>query len=100
MRKTDWRPFAALMIAAALVRFATIDVQSYWFDEALTAKLLRLPLGDMLSQLPRDRIDAIIESLPVPRYAQPDDIFNVLDFFASDRSSYITAQTVFLGGVN
>lgn len=52
MRKTDWRPFAALMLAAALVRFATIDVQSYWFDEALTAKLLRLPLGDMLSQLP------------------------------------------------
>ena len=52
MRKTDWRPFAALMIAAAALRFATIDVQSFWFDEALTAKLLRLPLGEMLSQLP------------------------------------------------
>ena len=55
---------------------------------------------DMLAQLPRETIDGIIESLPVPRYAEPDDIFNVVDFFASDRSSYVTAQTVFLGGVN
>jgi 3-oxoacyl-[acyl-carrier protein] reductase len=55
---------------------------------------------DMLAQLPRERIDAIIDALPVPRYAEPDDIFNVVDFFASDRSSYITAQTVFLGGIN
>lgn len=55
---------------------------------------------DMLNQLPREKIDAIIESLPVPRYAEPDDIFNVVDFFASDRSSYVTAQTVFLGGIN
>jgi 3-oxoacyl-[acyl-carrier protein] reductase len=55
---------------------------------------------DMLAQLPRERIDAIIEQLPVPRYAEPDDIFNVIDFFASDRSSYVTAQTIFLGGVN
>lgn len=55
---------------------------------------------DMLNQLPRERIDAIIEALPVPRYAEPDDIFNVVDFFASERSSYITAQTVFLGGIN
>lgn len=55
---------------------------------------------DMLAQLPREKIDAIIEALPVPRYAEPDDICNVIDFFASDRSSYVTAQTVFLGGVN
>lgn len=56
--------------------------------------------SDMLSQLPREKIDEIIKNLPVPRYAQVDDICNVLDFFASDRSSYITAQTVFLGGIN
>ena len=55
---------------------------------------------DMLAQLPRETIDGIIENLPVPRYAEPDDIFNVVDFFASDRSSYVTAQTVFLGGIN
>jgi 3-oxoacyl-[acyl-carrier protein] reductase len=56
--------------------------------------------SDMLAQLPEDKIAAVIAGLPLPRFAEPDDILNVLDFFASDRSSYITAQTVFLGGVN
>lgn len=56
--------------------------------------------SDMLSQLPRDKIEAIIAGLPVPRFSQADDILNVIDFFASERSSSITAQTVFLGGVN
>ena len=56
--------------------------------------------SDMLAQLPREKIDAIIAGLPVPRFARPEDICNVVDFFASDRSDYITAQTIFLGGVN
>jgi 3-oxoacyl-[acyl-carrier protein] reductase len=56
--------------------------------------------SDMLAQLPRDKIDAIIANLPVPRFAEASDILNVVDFFASEASGYITAQTVFLGGVN
>lgn len=56
--------------------------------------------SDMLAQLPRDKIEAIIAQLPIPRFAQIDDILNVIDFFAMERSSYITAQTVFIGGVN
>jgi len=55
---------------------------------------------DMLSQLPREKINAVIAGLPIDRYATADDILNVIDFFSSERSSYITAQTVFLGGVN
>jgi len=55
---------------------------------------------DMLSQLPRDKIDQIIAGLPVPRFAEPADILNAIDFFASEASSYITAQTLYLGGVN
>ena len=45
-------------------------------------------------------LDAVIAELPIPRYATERDIFNVIDFFASDDSDYITAQTVFLGGVH
>lgn len=56
--------------------------------------------SDMLSQLPRDKVEAIIKGLPISRLATADDILNVVDFFISDRSSYITAQTVWLGGVN
>jgi 3-oxoacyl-[acyl-carrier protein] reductase len=54
----------------------------------------------MLRQLPREKVDAVIARLPMPRYAVDDDVLNVIDFFASERSGYITAQTMFLGGVN
>jgi 3-oxoacyl-[acyl-carrier protein] reductase len=56
--------------------------------------------SDMLRQLPRDKVEAIIARLPLPRFAEADDILNVVDFLASERSAYITAQTIFLGGVN
>jgi 3-oxoacyl-[acyl-carrier protein] reductase len=55
---------------------------------------------DMLQQLPRNKIEAVVAGLPLPRFATPDDILNVVDFFASERSSYITGQTVYLGGVH
>jgi 3-oxoacyl-[acyl-carrier protein] reductase len=55
---------------------------------------------DMLAQLPQDKIADVIAGLPLPRFAEPDDIFNVIDFLASERSAYITAQTIYLGGVN
>jgi 3-oxoacyl-[acyl-carrier protein] reductase len=55
---------------------------------------------DMLRQFPRDQIDALVKNLPVPRYATPDDICHVVDFFASEKSGYVTAQTVFLGGIH
>lgn len=46
------------------------------------------------------KIKEIIKKLPIPRNAVVDDVLNVIDFFASDRSSYITAQTIYLGGIN
>jgi 3-oxoacyl-[acyl-carrier protein] reductase len=55
---------------------------------------------DMLKQLPRDKIDTVVARLPIPRYAMADDILNVIDFFASERSGYVTAQTIYLGGVH
>ena len=58
---------------------------------------------DMLnshSAVAQVKIREIINNLPIPRMASADDIFNVIDFFAADRSSYITAQTIYLGGIN
>ena len=55
---------------------------------------------DMLRQLPQDKIQQVIDRLPIPRFATPDDVLNAIDFFASERSSYITAQTLYLGGVH
>lgn len=55
---------------------------------------------DMLDQLPRAKVDTVIAGLPLPRYPVADDITNVVDFFASQQSAYITAQTLYLGGVH
>src|SRR5215212_6768679 len=43
---------AGIVVLAAALRFATLDTQSYWFDEATTVHLLRMDLGGMLSAIP------------------------------------------------
>jgi len=55
---------------------------------------------DMLKKLPGDKVAAVVSGLPLPRMATPNDICNVIDFFASPRSGYISAQTIYLGGLS
>ena len=43
---------ALVLAAGAVLRFATLDVQSLWFDEAVTAKLLQMDLLGMLRAIP------------------------------------------------
>lgn len=117
MRKTKWgriinigsmaaslEPIGDSMYAATKAGISTLaNVMAKEFGPFnVTCNTLAISAidSDMLAQLPRDKIEAIIAGLPVPRFAIADDILNVIDFFASERSSYITAQTVFLGGVN
>jgi hypothetical protein len=40
------------VLVGAVLRFATLDDQSFWLDEAYTVRLLDQPLGDMLRDLP------------------------------------------------
>jgi hypothetical protein len=40
------------VLLAALVRFATLDEQSYWYDEAVTVGLVEMGLFDMLDRIP------------------------------------------------
>jgi mannosyltransferase len=41
-----------LTALAAAFRFATLGVQSYWLDEAVTVSLVELDLGEMLRRIP------------------------------------------------
>ncbi len=43
---------AGLTALGALVRFATLDRQSFWLDELVTVSLLRQSFGDMLAAIP------------------------------------------------
>ena len=49
--RTLWAP-AALTVLAALLRFPTLDRQSFWLDEAATVVLLRMPFLDMVRAVP------------------------------------------------
>ena len=55
---------------------------------------------DMLAKHKPEVVDALVKTFPIPRKATIDDITNVIDFFCSEKSVYITAQTIYLGGLH
>jgi 3-oxoacyl-[acyl-carrier protein] reductase len=55
---------------------------------------------EMLSQLPPVALENALQMLPIPKMAVKEDIFNLLDFLISAKSSNITAQTIYLGGAH
>ena len=52
MKRAELWAIVAVTALAALLRFATLDVQSFWYDEAVTVGLLERGLGDMLGEIP------------------------------------------------
>jgi mannosyltransferase len=46
-------PVLALTLLGAVLRFPTLDKQSFWLDELVTASLLDRSLGDVLGEIPR-----------------------------------------------
>jgi mannosyltransferase len=49
MRARHLRLLAGITLAGALLRFTTLDVQSYWLDEVATVNILRHGFGDVFS---------------------------------------------------
>jgi 3-oxoacyl-[acyl-carrier protein] reductase len=86
--------------AAAMTLAAVLSKELAAFHITVNTLGVTAIATDMLGQLPPDKVAAVVASLPLPRQATEDDILNVLDFFVSERSGYVTGQTVFLGGVH
>lgn len=55
---------------------------------------------DLIKAVPKDKIDDLLEKQAIKRFGEFEDIKNVIDFYINDKSSFITGQTIFLGGVN
>src|SRR2546421_1291262 len=53
MRDRQLTALVALILLGAGLRFATLDLQSYWYDEAVTVGLVRMDLPGMLSAVYR-----------------------------------------------
>jgi 3-oxoacyl-[acyl-carrier protein] reductase len=48
--------------------------------------------------VPAAKLDRLVERQAVPRWAEPCDVANVVDFFLSPCSGMVTGQVVYLGG--
>src|SRR5437764_6826676 len=53
MRARHWQVLGAITVAGAVIRFATLGVQSYWLDEAATVQLMHKGLHAMLAGVVR-----------------------------------------------
>jgi 3-oxoacyl-[acyl-carrier protein] reductase len=54
---------------------------------------------DLTRAIPAEKLDKLVERQAIRRFGSLDDVANVVDFFLSPRSDFITGQRVFLGGV-
>ncbi|MFQ3661254.1 MAG: SDR family oxidoreductase [Chloroflexaceae bacterium] len=53
---------------------------------------------DLIRNVPRDKIEEIVNRLAIKRLGEPADVFNVIEFFIRPESDYITGQIIYLGG--
>lgn len=53
---------------------------------------------DLIRGVPPEKIQAIVERLAIKRLGRPADVANVIDFFLSPASDYVTGQVIYLGG--
>lgn len=54
---------------------------------------------DLIRNIPQDKIKNLLKKQAINRFANFEDVSNVIDFFLSPRSHFITGQTIYLGGV-
>ena len=54
---------------------------------------------DLIKSVPIDKINSLIDKQAIKRFGTFDDVANVLDFYLSRRSNFITGQNIYLGGI-
>lgn len=55
-------------------------------------------LTEMVDQLPEDKKAEYLKNVPLKRFANVEEVANLVSFLASDQASYITGQTIVLDG--
>lgn len=54
--------------------------------------------SDMTDELPEDVKTEILKKIPLAKLGEPSDVANIVTFLASEKSKYITGQTVNVNG--
>jgi 3-oxoacyl-[acyl-carrier protein] reductase len=55
---------------------------------------------DLIKAVPKDKIQNLLSQQAIKRFGDIKDICNVIDFFISKKSDFVTGQIIYLGGVN
>lgn len=87
---------ASKMALEAFNQIFALEVGSYGITCNVVAPT---PIDtDLIRGVPADKIQSLVERLAVKRLGTFDDVINVVDFFASPASDYVTGQVIRLGG--
>lgn len=54
---------------------------------------------DLIRNVPEDKLQDLLSHQCIKRFGRFEDVKNVIDFFLRPESDFITAQTIYLGGV-
>jgi 3-oxoacyl-[acyl-carrier protein] reductase len=54
---------------------------------------------DLIRNVPKDKLQDLLKQQVIQRFGKFDDIVNVIDFYNSEKSNFITGQIIYLGGV-
>jgi len=55
---------------------------------------------DLIKNVPKNKIETLLNKQAIKRFGNVKDIINVIEFFIDKKSDFITGQTIYLGGVN
>lgn len=56
-------------------------------------------MTNLIKNLPEDKISDLVDKIPLGRLGEFEDVVNVVDFFLSPKSNFVSGQIVYLGGV-
>jgi len=54
---------------------------------------------DLIKNVPKIKMDALLRMQPISRFGEFKDVSNVIDFFINNKSDFISGQIIYLGGV-
>lgn len=54
---------------------------------------------DLIKNVPKNKLDDLLKAQSIKRFGTFNDVKNVIDFYLSEKSDFITGQIVYLGGI-
>ena len=54
----------------------------------------------LIAGVPEDKIQNLLSHQAIKRFGEPEDVYNVIDFYIKPESNFITGQIMYLGGIN